>query len=278
MLVLTGCSNHSRIPSAHLNQPSPPPIRFLLTFDDGPSVAKHNNPTLLILDALAHNDIQADIKAIFFVQTHAANTGNKIAHHLLLREHADGHLLAFHTGTPRHANHRFLRPEELEASLRRGIQDLTTIAGSPPRLVRPPFWNYNARTLDAYHLHNLQMLLTDLSANDGTVRGVNLSWGTGANLRMQLGRVKADWSAGKLPSVAGNLPVVVTFHDLNNYTARNINAYLRMLLQIAQELDMPVAAKPFYDNRTQLETAALARTLGNADSKPHLPGLWGWLW
>lgn len=278
VLVITGCSSELPITTSPLSQSSIPPIRFLLTFDDGPSDATRNNPTEQILDKLAQNDIQADIKAIFFVQTHAARSGAEGVHSLLLREHAEGHLLAFHTATRHHANHPFLKPEELESSLQIGIEDLLKISGSAPRLVRPPFWNYNARTLESYHRHSLHMLLTDLSANDGTVHGVNLSWGKRSNLLTQLRRVKADWADGNLPSVDGDLPVVVTFHDLNSYTARNIEVYLRILLQVAQELNMPVAAKPFYDDRAQLEKAALARTVGDARSKAYIPGLWGWLW
>lgn len=277
VLVLTGCSSSPQVPTAPLSHTSPP-IRFLLTFDDGPSSATRNNPTVQILNRLARNEIQTDIKAIFFVQTHAARSGNEGARSLLLREQAEGHLLAFHTATRHHANHRFLKSENLESSLQIGIEDLTAISGSAPRLVRPPFWNYNARTLESYHQQGLHMLLTDLSANDGKIRGVNWSWRKRSNLLTQLRRVKADWTDGSIPSVDGNTPIVVTFHDVNSYTARNIEIYLEILLQVAQELHMPVAAKPFYDNRAQLEKAALARTVGDVHSKPYIPGAWGWLW
>lgn len=276
--MLSGCSSNSQIPTSPLIQSSGPPIRFLLTFDDGPSGATYKNPTERILDVLAQNDIQPDIKAIFFVQARAVRGDGEIRHKLLLREHDDGHLLAFHTATRHHANHPFLKPEELESSLKLGIADLTNVSGSAPQLVRPPFWNYNARTLDSYHRHGLQMLLTDLSANDGKIHGVNWSWRKHFNLLKQLRRVKADWAAGNIPSADGNTPVVVTFHDVNSYTARTIEVYMQILLQVARELDMPVATKPFYDNRTQLEKAALARTVRDMHSKVHIPGAWGWLW
>lgn len=266
------------MPASPLDKSSIPPIRFLLTFDDGPSSATYRNSTEQILDVLAQNEIQPDIKAIFFVQTHAARNGSEKGHNLLVREHTDGHLLAFHTATRHHANHRFLKPEILESSLRHGIEDLTKISGSAPQLVRPPFWNYDGRTLDSYHRHGLQMLLTDLSANDGKIRGVNWSWRKRSNLLTQLRRVKVDWSDGSIPAVDGTTPIVVTFHDLNSYTARSIEVYMRILLQVARELDMPVATKPFYDNRAQLEKAALARTVQSMHSKAYIPGAWGWLW
>jgi peptidoglycan/xylan/chitin deacetylase (PgdA/CDA1 family) len=277
-LMLSGCSSNPQIPAPSLIKSSIPPIRFLLTFDDGPSGATYKNSTEQILDVLAKNEIQPDIKAVFFVQIHAAFNGSKKKHSLLVREHAEGHLLAFHTTTPRHANHRFLKPEDLEFSLQRGIEDLTKVSGSAPQLVRPPFWNYDERTLESYHRHGLKMLLTDLSANDGKIYGVNWSWHKRSNLLAQLRRVKADWADGNIPTVNGHMPVVVTLHDLNRYTARTIEVYLRILLQVAHELDMPVAAKPFYDNRTQLEKAALARTVKYMHNEAYIPGVWGWLW
>lgn len=278
VLVLCGCSSNPQIPVTPPGQSSTPPIRFLLTFDDGPSGATYKNPTEQILDGLAQNEIQPGIKAIFFVQTRAARGGSESIHSLLMREHTEGHLLAFHTATQHHANHRFLTPEELESSLQLGIDDLMKVSGSAPQLVRPPFWSYNARTLESYHRHGLHMLLTDLSANDGKIHGVNWSWRKHSNLLTQLRRVKADWIDGNIPTVDGHIPVVVTFHDLNSYTARNIEVYMRILLQIAHELDMPVATKPFYDNRAQLEKAALARTVRDMHSKAYIPGIWGWLW
>lgn len=278
VILLTGCSSNSQILAPPFDQSSLPPIRFLLTFDDGPSGANKKNPTERILDRLAHNEIQSGIKAIFFVQTRASRGDIETVQRLLQREHAEGHLLAFHTATRRHANHRFLKPEDLDSSLQLGINDLTNISGSVPQLVRPPFWNYDEHTLYSYHRHGLHMLLTDLSANDGKIRGVNWSWRKRSNLLSQLRRVKANWADGKMPTVDGNTPVVVTFHDLNSYTARNIELYMQILLELANELDMPVAAKPFYDNRAQLEKAALARTVRDTRSEAYIPGIWRWLW
>lgn len=277
-VLLMGCSSHP-VPVTAPVHISAPPIRFLLTFDDGPSGAKNGNPTQRILDVLARNEFQANVKAIFFVQTRAEHGGGTETGQIALRrEQAEGHLLAFHTATPRHDNHRLLAPAELESSLQLGIGDLTEASGTAPRLVRPPFWNYDALTLRSYHRHNLHMLLTDLSANDGVIHGVDWSWHKRSNLLMQLRLAKASWEDGSIPSVAGSTPIVVTFHDVNSYTARNLELYMGILLQIAHELDMPVAAKPFYDERAQLEEAALARTIPDMHSTPYLPGIWKWLW
>ncbi len=275
VMLISSVSASAQTPT----EPALAPIRFLLTFDDGPSGAKKNNATKRVLDTLDQNVVQPNIKALFFIQTRAVNGGGTDAgHQLLLREQADGHLLAFHSSTPRHANHRFLLPEEFELSLQNGIDDLVQVSGVKPHLVRPPFWSYDARTLETYHRYGMQMLLTDLSANDGVIYGVNWSWHKRSNLLKHLRLARAGWVSGALPVVDGVTPIVVTFHDVNPYTARTLEIYLKILLDVAHELDMPVAEKPFYDNRSDIERAALARTLSNTDEKPRLPGIWSWLW
>jgi peptidoglycan/xylan/chitin deacetylase (PgdA/CDA1 family) len=55
--------------------PAPAPVRFLLTFDDGPAAADSGNPTVHILETLAHNPYQDNIKAVFFTQTRAWHGG-----------------------------------------------------------------------------------------------------------------------------------------------------------------------------------------------------------
>ncbi len=258
---------------------APAPIRFLLTFDDGPSAAASDNPTERVLATLAHNAYQDDIKAVFFTQTRAWHGGGTdIGRQLIRREHADGHLVAFHSATLLHANHRFMGPAELEETLQRGVDDLGGLTGRAPTLVRPPFWAYDADTLAAYHRHGMRMLLTDLNANDGKIYGINFSWHKRANMLARLAETRQRWAAGAMAVVDGSTPVVVTFHDVNGYTARHLDEYLEILLDVARELDMPLAAKPFYDQRDALERAALASTVRAGELRPPLPGLWNWLW
>ena len=257
----------------------PAPIRFLLSFDDGPSGDHRNNSTEQVLDALAHNGVQPGTKAIFFVQTRAVRGGgSEIGQKLLRREQEEGHLLEFHTATEHHSNHRFLSEEEFEQSLNDGIADLTAIKGGAPTLVRPPFWNYDERTLTGYEKHGLHVLLTDLNANDGKIWGINFSLTKHHNMYKQLDEIREDWQNGKLPAVDGCTPIVVTFHDVNTYTSNHIEVYMKILLQVAQELDMPTAQKPFYDNSAALEKAALAKAVKQGEVRPRLPGLWNWLW
>jgi peptidoglycan/xylan/chitin deacetylase (PgdA/CDA1 family) len=265
--------------TAAIETRAPAPIRFLLTFDDGPAAAASDNPTVRILEALAHNPHQDGIKAVFFTQTRAWHGGGTdIGRQLIRREHDDGHLVALHTATTFHSNHRFMSDAALDESLQRGVDDLTSVTGVAPTLVRPPFWAYDADTLAAYHKHGMQMLLTDLNANDGKIYGINWSWHKRSNMLTHLARTRERWAAGSMPVVDGATPVVVTFHDVNTYTARHIGEYMDILLDVASELHMTLAPKPFYDDRAELERAALASTVASADTHPHLPGLWNWLW
>ena len=256
-----------------------PPIRFLLTFDDGPSASGWANPSRAVMEALANNPIQPGIKAVFFVQTRAPRAGgSERGRKTMVREHAAGHILAFHTATPWHTNHRSLAPQELEQSLSWGSADIQAITGTAPTLVRPPFWSYDKRTFAAYQRHGLHVLLTDLSANDGKVWGITASPRRRANLLRQLSETRERIAKGELPTVDGVIPVVVTFHDLNRYTARHMQEYLQILLDSAHETHVPLAPQPFYQDSAALQRAAMARTLHEAGDPVRLPGLWNWIW
>ncbi|HWW04364.1 polysaccharide deacetylase family protein [Collimonas sp.] len=255
------------------------PIRFLLTFDDGPARPRTDNPTLSILNTLTHNPLQPGIKALFFVQTRSSDAGETdFGRNILRREIDEGHLLGFHTATPRHANHRSLSPEIFEQSLNDGIADIASIQGSAPKLVRPPFWNYDKRTFDVYQQHGMHILLTDLSANDGKIYGIKFSLRRRSNMLHLLTDVRERIAAGELPTVDGSIPVVVTFHDINSYTADHMAEYLQILMDCARAVQLPVASKPFYDDKAALERAALARSVRDSAQVVRLPGFWNWLW
>ena len=255
------------------------PVRFLLTFDDGPSASSFWNPSAKVLDSLKDNPVQAGIKAVFFVQTRAPRAGNsEIGRDIMRREFEEGHVLGFHTATHWHTNHRSLTPQELNESLGNGSADIAALTGAPPKLLRPPFWNYDKRTFAAYQQHGLQVLLTDLSANDGKIWGFNASPRRRANMLQQLSQVRERIALGEFPTVDGVIPVVVTFHDLNRYTARHMREYLQILLDSAAATGVRLAQKPFYDDHAELEKAALARTVRQSSESVQLPGMWNWIW
>ena len=257
----------------------PAPVRFLLTFDDGPAAASTDNPTVHVLQVLAHNPLQDNIKAVFFVQTRAWHGGGTDVGRALIKTEFDaGHVVALHSATPLHANHLFMTATALAQNMERGVEDLVSVTGAAPKLVRPTFWAYDAATLAIYHEHGMQMMLTDLSANDGKIYGVNWSWHKRSNLLAHLAETRVHWAAGAMPVADGVTPVVVTFHDVNTYTSRHIEEYMEILLDVAHELHVPLAAKPFYDDHDELERAALAAAISDPNAKPQLPGFWNFLW
>jgi peptidoglycan/xylan/chitin deacetylase (PgdA/CDA1 family) len=255
------------------------PIRYLLTFDDGPAAVKEGSSTQAILNDLAENPVQAGIKAIFFVQTRASDAGGSaLGREFMQREYGSGHMLGFHTATAGHSNHRYLGPEALNASLNEGIGDIRAATGQPPGFVRPPFWSYDKRTFAAYSEHGLKLMLTDLSANDGKTWGITISLRRRSSMLHQLAEVRDQILHDALPVVDGSIPVVVSIHDTNDYTAHIMQEYLQIMVDCAQELQLRTAAKPFYDDRAALERASAARAVTDPARKVHLPGLWNWIW
>ncbi|WP_432755161.1 polysaccharide deacetylase family protein [Pseudomonas sp. WMBT8] len=281
LISLSGCIGApvALTPQTAQRLQSQAPIRFLLTFDDGPSASGYANPSRSVIQDLAQNPVLPGIKAIFFLQTQAWRSGGSPrGRKTMEREHAAGHILAFHTATRWHSNHRLMNDEDLAQTLSLGAASIASITGTAPSLVRPPFWNYDKRTFAAYQHHGMQILLTDLSANDGKIWGFNASPRRRANLLRQLSLVRERIALGELPTVDGVIPVVVTFHDINRYTARHLPEYLQILMDSAQANGLKTAAAPFYTDRASLERAALARTVKDTNEVVHLPGVWNWVW
>jgi Polysaccharide deacetylase len=280
-ILLSGCIGApiALTPQTEQRLQAQAPIRFLLTFDDGPSASGYNNPSRSVVADLANNPVLPGIKAVFFLQTEASRSGGSPrGRKTMVREYAAGHVLAFHTATGFHTNHRWLSDAELESTLSQGAADIAAITGASPALVRPPFWNYDKRTFAAYQRHGMHVLLTDLSANDGKIWGFNGSPRRRANLYRQLSVVRERIALGDLPTVDGVIPVVVTFHDINRYTALHLQEYLQILMDSARINGIKTAAEPFYTDRATLERAALARTVKDVNEGVHLPGVWNWIW
>ena len=260
LLLLCGCAGPS-LDEARALPPNAYPARFLLTFDDGPSTREPYNPTRAILDALARNPVQPGIKAVFFVQTRDPRAGGSAAGRALMRrEHAEGHVLGVHSGSPRgHIDHCLMPDAELERTLANAKRDIAAIAGRPPDLVRPPFWDYDARTLAAYRRLGLRMLLTDVSANDGVIYVFDVSFRRRSHIRDALAGLREKIAAGGLPVVGGAIPLVVAFHDTNTFTAHHMVEYLRILTEEAADVGLVLAPKPFYDDAAAIERVARVR-------------------
>jgi peptidoglycan/xylan/chitin deacetylase (PgdA/CDA1 family) len=269
VLLACGCAGPS-LEQARALPPNAYPARFLLTFDDGPSTWEPYNPTRSILDTLARNPVQRGIKAVFFLQTRDPRAGGSEAGRALMRrEHAEGHVLAVHSGSPRgHIDHMLLPDAELDRTLADAQSDIAAITGTTPDLVRPPFWNYDARTLAAYRRRGLHMLLTDVSANDGVIYFFDMSFRRRSHIRNGLAEIREQIASGALPVVDGVIPLVVTFHDTNIYTARHMQEYLRILTAEAADVGLVLAPKPFYDDAAAIERAARLRAVDGNTAGP----------
>jgi peptidoglycan/xylan/chitin deacetylase (PgdA/CDA1 family) len=272
LLGLAGCQT-TMPPELPLTPVSSLPVRFLLSFDDGPSGSLDDNTTARVLDTLAHNRWQNGIKAIFFVQTrHPAGGGTPIGQQLMRRIFREGHLLALHTASSLgHINHTQIPLGELDLQLDDGIEDIRHISGDVPAFIRPPFWAYNEATLARYQAHGLTMLLDDITIRDGKVRGYTSNPHVRAHIRADLERAARRVQAGEIPAVSGYIPLVMTMHDTNPTTAHDLESYLGMLLDEARRVGFVVDGTPFISPRAELVRVANARGqrpayAGNADS------------
>jgi len=259
-LLLAACrtSPESPLPAGGI---SSLPVRFLLTFDDGPSGQPDRNTTAEVLNTLAHNHWQSGIKAIFFVQTRAPHGGGTpVGQSLMERIHAEGHLLELHSGSPRgHINNTLMPLAELDQSLDNGIHDIRRVSGESPRFIRPPFWAYKAETVEHYETHGLTMLLDDITIRDGKVRGYTSNPHARAHIHADLERAARRIQAGELPAVSGYIPLVVTMHDTNPTTARDLELYLGMLIEEARRVGLTVDTPAFVAPAAELDRVASVR-------------------
>jgi peptidoglycan/xylan/chitin deacetylase (PgdA/CDA1 family) len=272
--VLGGCRGLAPSSEAPTDQPvSPLPVRFLLTFDDGPSGAERDNTTARILDTLARNRFQRHVKAIFFIQTrHPAGGATRIGERLIARMHREGHQLGLHTASARgHINHTQMPLAELDRTLDDGIEDIRRYSGDVPRFLRPPYWAYNAATVARYEAHGLTMLLDDVSLGDGKVHGYTSNPQARNRIRAHLRRSARQVGAGDLPALNGYIPLVVTMHDTNPTTARDLEGYLGMLIEEARAAGLRVDRTPFVAPGAEIVRVANLR--GNHPSYARSPGV-----
>ncbi len=236
------------------------PVRFLLTFDDGPDSGPDGS-TPLILRQLADNPVAPGIKALFFVQTaHPRRGGGQAGQDQMRATCAQGQLMAVHSGVVEgHVPHTKLAADVLAASLRRGEADIVAQCGHVTKVVRPPNWLYSKATLATYQATGLDMLMADANARDGKIYGWHISLRRRPHMRHELERVGQAMAARRIPVVDGVTPVIVAFHDTNDFTASHMTDYLKILVDTARDNGLPLADPPFYTDTGAAENAALAR-------------------
>ncbi|MDT6963771.1 polysaccharide deacetylase family protein [Cupriavidus sp. SZY C1] len=271
-LALAGCALGPVTPLAPDTAARLPPVRFLLTFDDGPDTGPYGG-TPLILRQLADNPLAPGIKAIFFVQTEHPRRGGGPEGRAQMRETcAQGQLMAVHSGMKAgHVPHTRLAPDVLAASLRRGQGDIAAQCGQALAVVRPPNWAYSPATQAVYAQVGLGMLMADANARDGKFYGWTISLRRRPHMRHELEQVGRAMAAHRLPAVDGVTPVIVAFHDPNGFTASRMTEYLQILVETARDNGLPLADPPFYTDTQAAGRAALARAAAGVYARDHWP-------
>lgn len=234
-----------------------PEVRFLLTFDDGPSVGDGYNPTLAIVHQLANNDLQPGIRAIFFVQTgHPKGGGSPRGHEIMRCIHEQGHLLGIHSTSPAgHVAHTALPTDVLMDQLHHAQGLIRRITGSSPQFVRPPFGACDSRTRTVYASLGLDVLMADVRARDGLIYGYRASLWRRAHMRAALQALR------QTASPDATTAVIVNFHDVNPYTARHMTEYLHIVVEEARRAGFAVPERPFYDDPGDIARVASAHRL-----------------
>jgi peptidoglycan/xylan/chitin deacetylase (PgdA/CDA1 family) len=226
-------------------------IEVILTFDDGPHVQPLNrgkNHTEQVVRGLKNNILQEEIKAVFFVQTHAPGRGGTPTGMNVISVLAkEGHVVGIHTGSRvDHASHRqrvTARPYDadgnrvidaadglngLESDLIRAKAKIHGLTGSVPLYVRPTYGERNSRVTDTYERQGLQMILWDIDSGD------NLG-------SSSVDIVNQNIDEGMRRCVAaGKGQVVVLFHDINSRTTDNLEEYLGNICISAKRLGKTV--------------------------------------
>jgi len=240
------------------------PVRFLLTFDDGPGVYTDMDgkyPTLHILDQLKNNPYQPGIKAVFFVQTRNSNGGgSELGKQYIKREYREGHLVCLHIASKKgHISYTSMSADELDQSLENGKQDIFHLTGEIPSCVRPTFWKFNSRVVSAFNKHQLKMVLTDINARDGVIYVFNVSFRRRSHFNHWLYQIRKKMLQKELPVVDGVVPIIVTFHDPNVFTAHHMTEYLEILMTESRNVRLPVSSQPFYNDRVKIKEALSRR-------------------
>ena len=230
----------------------PPPgiVEIILTFDDGPHTqvtGTRRNYTENILNTLERNTLCNNIKAVFFVQTHASNRGgNAIGQELITMAARKGHIIGIHTGSNQdHARHpaRGSLPaydinhdgvvnkrdghSALDSDMIRAKKRIANFTGKVPAFVRPTYGDFNRDVRNIYATQDLNMIMWDIPSEDN-IRSRESIESIEEHIRKSVRR----------EVLSGNRRIVVLFHDINRRTQRELMRYLYCITDTVMELGM----------------------------------------
>jgi peptidoglycan-N-acetylglucosamine deacetylase len=195
--------------------------RILLTFDDGPhgGALGGSNRTEKVLDALKSRRATA----AFFIQTHvpyrlASPNGLRIAS----RAHAEGHVLAVHTGSlADHRCHKWrcAQPADmtgtingLDSDMARAKAAIRDITGADPRFVRATYGYTDDNCMNVYSRNYLKHVYWDIPGDDSG----------GASVASVLARLVAQTKRLATDSVE----LIYLLHDITEVTGEHLADFI----------------------------------------------------
>ena len=200
-------------------------VTVVLTFDDGPHAASDpdRNYTRQALRTLRTNSVQANTKAVFFIQTHVPfRGGSQSGREVIEAIWAEGHVVGIHTGsTEDHVPHT-QRGGQLRDDLQRASRYLDNL-GISSAFVRPVGGAVNAAVLQTYRFLGLKMVLWDIDSRDS-----HSGYGRNRIDQWLTREVRRTISAGKTE-------LIVLFHELDRDTRGNIEHYMEVLTASIRE-------------------------------------------
>ena len=200
-------------------------IRILLTFDDGPHAGAvgSKNRTEKVLDALAHKNV----KAAFFIQTHVPyRLASPAGHTVASRIHAEGHVLAIHTGGfVDHRCHKWrcTQPADiagaangLNSDMIRAKTAIKEIVGTDPKFVRATYGYTDIHCMKVYARNNLKHVYWDIASGDDAPNA------SVASVRACLERETKQLATGPLE-------LIYLLHDINKVTAEHLIHFIDVI-------------------------------------------------
>ncbi|MCK4422078.1 polysaccharide deacetylase family protein, partial [candidate division WOR-3 bacterium] len=244
-------------------------VEIVMTFDDGPvgdkALGSGENYTENILNDLASNRIQNNIKATFFLLTHMdGRGGTTIGEQVMVMENNQGHILAAHGGglgdhihhtervilDPYDVDSLFGTPDgiddgenALESDLIAAKRKINELTGQVVEFVRPPEWKYrefegDTRVIDTYERQELKMILRDIYSRDGGFRSYAIPPGK-AMLKPRAVRYYLKSYTEDIIEDEKIYHLVAVLHDWNDWTAENFAdpepSYLDAIVAGAEE-------------------------------------------
>lgn len=218
-------------------------VSVKLIFEDGPHARPElaKNLTYKVLTTLAHNRVQRDIKASFFVQTHALlRGGTPVGQSMITAVSEAGHRVEVHTGsdqdhvlhTERFGEHPYDIDGDdkadgqnaLESDLMRAKFRIAELTGRTPTRVSPPSMLYHEGVLETYSRMGLKIQLWDVDGGDTT---------TCSTVQCMTGRLRVKTQK---QVTNGKGSVILLLHDIKPITADNLETFLKAVEDAIQHM------------------------------------------